>query len=207
MVRADLRTGEEVTPLPCPGTTLKPGPEAAPIASRTDVLYGPFINNRENTMKRLIALLAVLLLCFAAGCKKNPRSIIQLPEEPEYVGAYLDTTDVRRIGHALNSAPTRTPIQWENLRTGYQFSMMVFSTDQVADLTTRTFTVLTIADDGDAEVLNLLGRSNKKKVWRIVAQSPASRVGKAVRMQLTDTPVPEAVLSSGRSFNGFVLSK
>lgn len=176
------------------------------IATSRFVLYGPFIDILENRMKKIFPLVAVLLLLFAAGCKKNPNAIIELPEEPEYAGAYLETSDVRHIGHALDTAPSRQPVKWENPATGYQFSMMVFNTDSIKGTTTRTFTVLTIEPSGYAEVLNLIGKSSKKNEWRIVAEAPASYVGKAARMNLEESEVPNASLSSGEHFKGFMVA-
>jgi len=153
----------------------------------------------------IFAALAVFLLAF--GCKRNPDFIIPLPEEAEYVGEYLQSSDVRRIGHALDTAPTRGTVQWENLETGYQFSMMVFSSDRAMGKTTRQFSVLTINNDRDGEVLNLIGTSTEKNVWKIVAESSAAPVGKAARMQLEVTPTPVASLSSGKKFPGFMVEK
>jgi len=167
-------------------------------------------------MKRHIFILAAIALTlFVTGCKKNPISIITLPEEPKYIGEYMETSDVRRIGHALDTAPTRSTIQWENGDTGFQYSMMVFTTEMVTQTenavttktATRKFTVLSIAPTGNAQVLNLVGRSSQDNVWRIVAEAPASSVGKAVRMDLTATPTPEASLSSGTNFHGFMVAQ
>ena len=156
----------------------------------------------------LIALAAILLV---TGCRKNPRSIIEIPDEAEYVGEYLDTSDVRRIGQALNSAPTRATVQWENEVTGYQFSMMIFTTKSVPQMNhampqiRRDFTVLSIAPARDAEVLDLIGTSSAKNTWSIVAETSAAQVGKATRMNLTATPEPDVSLSSGDNFNGFMV--
>jgi len=158
-------------------------------------------------MKRLIAILAAtLLIMLTVGCKKNPNAFIELPESPEYVGAYLEITDVQHIGHALDTAATRMPVKWENTATGYQCAFMVFTTDAAMGTTTRKFTVLTIEPSGYAEVLNLIGTSSKKNEWRIVAETPASHVGKAARMDLADTQVPKATLSSGQHFKGFMVA-
>ncbi|WP_319470423.1 hypothetical protein [uncultured Pseudodesulfovibrio sp.] len=159
-------------------------------------------------MKRTaIIFAAVALVLFAAGCKRNPNAIIELPQGPEYVGEYLAASDVHRIGHALDSVPSRTPVKWENRETGYQFSMMVFAADSAMGTTTRKFSILSIRPSGDAEVLDLVGTSSKKNEWRIVAEGPASAVGKAVRMQLAATPDPEASHSSGANFKGFMVEQ
>ncbi len=139
-----------------------------------------------------------------AGCKVNPKSIISLPSGPDYVGSYLHDTDVRHIAHALNSLPTRHTVQWENRTTGYQYSMMVFESDKSMGLITRQFTVLAINRDSDGEVLNLVGRSSGKNTWEIVADGPAAPVGKVTRMELPDTSVPAASISSG-DFYGFAI--
>lgn len=157
-------------------------------------------------MKYCLTIAACLFLAFAFGCKKNPHCVIQLPVGPEYVGSYLKQSDVRRIGHALGSIAARTPVKWENGSTGYQFSMMIFTSDKALGTTTRNFSVLAIQPSGDAEVLNLVGSSDKKNVWRIVAEGPASQVGKAARMNIAATPVPKASLSSGADFNGFMVA-
>ncbi len=153
----------------------------------------------------IIALVALSILLLAFGCKKNPRAIIELPSDPEFVGEYLEMQDVRRIGHALNNAPVRQTIQWENPNTHYQFSMMVFTANKDKAGATRDFTVLTIAPDSTAEVLNLIGTSTKKNIWLIVAETPASVVGQAVRMELTGSPVPDVSISSGSDFHGFMV--
>ena len=116
------------------------------------------------------------------------------------------TGDVRHIGHALNTAPTRMPVKWENTETGYQFSLMVFSSDAAMGTATRKFTVLTIEPSGEAEILNLVGTSTKKNVWHIVAETPAAYVGKAARMELAETPIPDATLSSNQRFTGFIVA-
>ncbi|QJB55562.1 hypothetical protein [Pseudodesulfovibrio sp. zrk46] len=158
-------------------------------------------------MKQLIVTMAVALLLLLPGCKKNPRAIIDLPTGPEYVGEYLQTSDVLRIGHALDTIPTRATVQWENMDTGYQYSMMIFSSDSAMGTTTRQFSVLSINSERDGEVLNLIGTSTKKNIWNIVAESSASPVGKAARMQLEATPVPHASLSSGKDFHGFMVEE
>lgn len=155
----------------------------------------------------LIALAATALLLLTFGCKKNPKAIIEFPTGPEYIGTYLDNSDVRRIGHALNTAKTRQTVQWENPDTDYQFSMMVFTTDSAVGTTTREFTVLTIAPDRTAEVLNLIGTSSARNIWNIVAEAPAAVVGKASRMELASSPVPEVTISSGQEFNGFIVQE
>lgn len=155
-------------------------------------------------MKIKIWLIAtVALFVLATGCKKNPNSIIGLPEEVVHVGSYMDISDVQRIGHALNNAATRQTVQWENDETGYQYSMMVFTTRQRGETVSREFTVLTIAPMRDAEVLNLVGSSSEDDVWVIEAEGPAAAVGKAARMELAASPVPDVSLSSGKKFNGF----
>ena len=125
------------------------------------------IDTPENTMKRLVLMLAIaMLIMLAGGCKNNPNAFIQFPQGPEYVGAYLETTDVRHIGYALNTAATRTPVKWENRESGYQYSLMVFTTDAAMGTTTRKFTILTIEPSGYAEVLNLIGRSEERRVGK-----------------------------------------
>jgi len=172
-----------------------------------NVLYGPFINTLERIMKQLIAILAATLLAVVVtGCKNNPAAFLELPGGPEYVGEYLEPGDVRHIGHALNTAPTRMPVKWENTETGYQFSLMVFSSDAAMGTATRKFTVLTIEPSGEAEILNLVGTSTKKNVWHIVAETPAAYVGKAARMELAETPIPDATLSSNQRFTGFIVA-
>jgi len=183
------------------------GPFFYTFASRAIVHYGPLIDIVENAMKKTLILIAVAVLLVAAGCKTNPQAIIDLPLGPEYVGEYLDVTDVRHIGYALDAAPDRTPVQWENPATGYQFSMMVFSANRADGVTSRKFTVLSIEPSGDAEVLNLIGESSKKKEWTIVAEGPASFVGKAARMPLGDTPAPAGKVNSGQNFKGFIVSE
>ncbi|MEF2231737.1 MAG: hypothetical protein V3571_12470 [Pseudodesulfovibrio sp.] len=153
----------------------------------------------------------VLLLCCAAlllvaGCKKNPACIIPLPEFAEYAGEYLEVSDVLRIGHALDRTAPRVPVQWENGDTGYQYSMMIFSSDSARGETVSRFTVLAIEPSGDAEVLALLGRSSRPGEWNIVAEAPASPVGKAARMTLAATPVPDASLRSDH-FDGFEVER
>ncbi len=162
-------------------------------------------------MKHHIFLItAIAFILLAVGCKKNPHAIIEIPDEAEYVGGYLDTSDVRRIGQALNSAPTRATVQWENEATGYQYSMMIFTTKSVPQINAkpqirRDFTVLSIAPARDAEVLDLIGTSSAKNTWSIVAETSAAQVGKATRMNLTATPEPDVSLSSGDNFNGFMV--
>ena len=157
-------------------------------------------------MKHLPALAVCFLLLLLAGCKTNPNCIIPLPESEEFVGQYLEKSDVLRIGHALSVVAPRTPVQWENPDSGYQFSMMVFSSDSAGGAAVSRFTVLAIEPDGKAEVLALLGRSTQPGVWNIVAEAPASSVGKASRMTLEPSPVPKASMSSDQ-FNGFVVEK
>lgn len=156
-------------------------------------------------MKHITIAFMVSFLLLFVGCKKNPNAIIELPSEPVYIGLYLENADVRRIGHALNTAPTRQTVQWENPTTQYQFSMMVFTTDASVGTTTREFTILSIAPDRTAEVLNLIGISSEKNTWHIVAEAPASVVGKAARMQLAASPVPDVSTSSGQNFQGFMV--
>lgn len=158
-------------------------------------------------MKRLLIILpAIMLIVLAVGCKKNPIAIIEFTEGPEYVGTYIETTDVQHIGYALNTAPTRVPVKWENPNSGYQYSLMVFSSDAGIGTTTRNFTILTIEPSGYAEVLNLIGSSSEKNTWNIVAETPASYVGKAARMNLPATPAPKATHSNDQHFPGFMLA-
>jgi len=156
-------------------------------------------------MKRYALFLTAcaLLVCLAA-CKRNTATILPMPDE--YVGEYLETSDVLRIGAALDRTAPRIPVKWENPATGYQFSMMIFSSDSAKGATTSRFSVLAIQPSGQAELLALLGRSKKKGVWNIVAESPASPVGKAQRMQLAPTPMPEATLNSDH-FSGFMVER
>ena len=151
---------------------------------------------------------AILILCclslLLAACKKNPDCIIPLPDFTEYAGAYMEVGDVLRIGQALDRTPPREPVQWENTDTGYQYSMMIFSSDKGAGETVSRFTVLAIEPSGDAEVLPLIGRSAKPGVWKIVAEGPASSVGKAARMTLAPSPLPEASMGADH-FDGFVV--
>ncbi|MEF2230079.1 MAG: hypothetical protein V3571_04055 [Pseudodesulfovibrio sp.] len=155
---------------------------------------------------RLVLFLCCAALLLAAGCKKNPSCIIPLPEFTQYAGEYLQVSDVLRIGHALDRTAPRVPVQWENGETGYQYSMMIFSSDQAGGETVSRFTVLSIEPSGEAEVLALLGRSARPGVWNIVAEKPASAVGKAARMDLAATPVPKASLKSDH-FEGFVVEQ
>ncbi|MDD3313870.1 hypothetical protein [Pseudodesulfovibrio sp.] len=156
-------------------------------------------------MKQYVPLMAacVLLLCLGA-CKRNAATILPMPDE--YVGEYLETSDVLRIGAALDRTAPRIPVKWENPETGYQFSMMVFSSDSAKGATTSRFSVLAIEPSGQAELLALLGRSSKKGVWHIVAESSASPVGKAQRMRLDPTPMPEATLNTDH-FSGFLVER
>ena len=164
------------------------------------------IDTLENAMKRLALILAALLIMLALGCKKNPNAFIEFPVGPEYIGTYIETTDIQHIGHALNTAATRTPVKWENQESGYQYSLMVFTTDAAMGTTTRKFTVLTIEPSGYAEILNLIGTSTQKNTWEIVAEAPASYVGKAVRMDLASTPAPKATHSNNEHFPGFMVA-
>ena len=167
----------------------------------------PPIDTLENIMKRLMTIFAaIMLITLISGCKKNPNAFIQFPEGPEYVGTYIDTTDIRHIGYALNTAATRVPVKWENPTNGYQYSLMVFTTDAAMGTTTRKFTILTIEPSGDAEVLNLIGTSKQKNIWNIVAETPASSVGKAARMDLAKAPTPKATHSHTQDFPGFMLA-
>lgn len=151
----------------------------------------------------IILACCALLLMNLGACRKNPNSAIPLPQFIEYTGTYMDTSDILRIGHALDTVETRKTVQWENGETGYQYSMMVFSSDAAMGKRTRTFSVLAISPDRDGEVLNLVGHSSKAKTWTILAESLASPVGKAVRMNLKPTPAPNASLTSGAEFRGF----
>lgn len=154
----------------------------------------------------LTALAATLLCLLAWGCKKNEKFIIPLPQGPEYVGEYMETSDVLRIGHALNTLATRMTVKWENPKTGYQFSMIIFSSDSAKGKTTRAFTVLTIGPDNQGETLDLKGVSDKAKHWRIVAVAPAASIGTVARMPMEETPVPDATTSSGQNFQGFIVA-
>lgn len=149
----------------------------------------------------------IILACILAlaAVALAPSRAAGLGQQVHYVGEYLDVTDVQRIGHALDTAATRTPVQWENARTGYQYSLMVFTTGRTNEGMVRRFSVLAIEPSGQAELLELVGRSASRNVWHIVAESPSSPVGKAARMTLDQTPVPAARTSSGGSFKGFVI--
>ncbi|WP_419785920.1 hypothetical protein [Pseudodesulfovibrio sp.] len=149
-------------------------------------------------------LICCLFLVSLAACKRNEATILPMPDE--YVGEYLQTSDVIRIGVALDRTPPRVPVKWENPDTGYQFSMMIFSLDGAKGAVASHFSVLAIQPSGDAEVLSLLGRSEKKGVWHIVAESSASSVGKAQRMKLVPTPMPNATLNSDQ-FSGFLVER
>lgn len=157
-------------------------------------------------MKSRLFPVACVLLFLLAGCKTNPNCVIPLPEGTEYVGQYLEKGDVLRIGHALSTVPPRTPVKWENFDTGYQYSMMIFTSDSAGGATMSRFTVLAIDPDAQAEILPLLGRSAEPGVWNIVAESSASAVGKAARMKLEPSPVPRASMSS-QEFVGFMVEK
>lgn len=156
-------------------------------------------------MKRLTMILTAALLVLTAGCRLNPKAPIQLPLGPEYAGEYLEVADVQRIGHALDTIPEYTPVQWENHRTGYQYSMTVFRTRNGSKATTRTFSVLSIQPSGAAEELSLVGVSETAREWHIFAKTPGTMVGTAVRMQLAETPTPRAQISSGHDFPGFIV--
>lgn len=161
-------------------------------------------------MKKLSALGAltlILLVCMVSGCTENPFTTLDLMQGPEYVGEYLKETDVRRIGHALDTAATRMPVKWENRDTGYQFSMMIFATDSAKGTTTRIFTILTIDQDSQGETLDLKGTSSTKNEWRIVAEAPASSIGAVGRMVMDDSPAPKASSSSGQNFKGFMVEQ
>lgn len=157
-------------------------------------------------MKHHLVLAACVLSILLAGCKANPDCLIQLPEGPEYVGEYLRKSDVLRMGHALSTVPPRAPVKWENPDSGYQYSMMIFSTDSAGGAAVSRFTVLCIEPSGQAEILALIGRSTQRGVWNIVAEAPASSVGKASRMELEPTPVPKASMTSDR-FTGFMVEE
>ena len=157
-------------------------------------------------MKHRLLLAVCVLLSLLAGCKTNPNCIIPLPESTEYVGEYLEKSDVLRIGHALTTVGPRVPVKWENPDSGYQYSMMIFSSDSAGGAAVSRFTVLSIEPDGAAEVLALLGRSTEPGVWNITAESSASPVGRAARMELEPSPVPKASMSS-EQFIGFVVEK
>ncbi|WP_041720239.1 hypothetical protein [Pseudodesulfovibrio piezophilus] len=149
-----------------------------------------------------IFLLASMLL-FCLGCQGKTLPLWGFSSGQQYVGSYLDSADIWRIGHALNTVSPRVPVQWENKTTGYQYSMMVFTSAEADGQSTRGFTVLAIAPSREAEVLNLSGRSHGGNAWSIVAQSRASRVGTAARMHLQTPSVPEKWLASREVFDGF----
>ena len=186
--------------MPNPQEVVRPrGARTVRVAWRRNLHYGLAMKHRP-------VLAACVLLLLLAGCKTNPKCIIPLPESTEYVGQYLEKSDVLRIGHALSNVPPRTPVKWENPDTGYQYSMMIFSSNSAGGAALSRFTVLAIEPDGQAEVLALLGRSSERGVWSIVAESSASPVGKASRMDLQSSPVPKASMASER-FNGFVVEE
>lgn len=147
----------------------------------------------------LIILAALVVLPPAATSSSNEQ------DDAGYAGGYMDATDVQRIGHALDTAATRSPVQWENPVSGYQYSLMVFATGRTTEGMIRRFSILAIQPSGEAELLDLVGRSSTRNIWRIVAESPPSPVGKAARMVLETTPVPAAKISSGNAFKGFVI--
>ncbi|WP_285905855.1 hypothetical protein [Pseudodesulfovibrio pelocollis] len=158
-------------------------------------------------MKRFAAVLAVLLLALIpAGCKQAALDVLNMGG-PKYVGGYMSDNDVRHLAHALDTAPARTPVKWENLDTGYQFSLMVFDSDEAAGITTRSVSVLAIEPSGDAEVLDLICTSESARKWRIVAKAPASFVGRAARMELEPGQVPAGVRTSDDEFRGFVVAQ
>lgn len=158
-------------------------------------------------MKHIQVTIVALVLSLVACSATEVEALMDLSSSPQYVAKYLDVTDVRRIGHALDTAPTREPVQWENGATGYQFSLMVFSTGKTNSGMIRRFSVLAIQPSGQAELLNLIGRSPKKNEWHIVAEAPAAPVGKAARMNLASTSVPKASTSSGKTFSGFMVAE
>lgn len=157
-------------------------------------------------MKRLATALTILALTLLSlGCKQAALDAFNMGG-PEYVGDYMQDDDVRHLAHALDTAPTRTPIKWENLGTGYQYSMMIFSSDEAAGVVTRAVSVLAIEPSGDAEVLDLVCTSESARKWRIVAKTPASFVGRAARMELAPAAAPENVRTEA-GFKGFVVAQ
>ncbi|MUM76579.1 hypothetical protein GKC30_02900 [Pseudodesulfovibrio sp. F-1] len=158
-------------------------------------------------MKQFAAALAMLVLVlFAGGCKQAALDVLNLGG-PKYVGGYMSDDDVRHLAHALDTAPARTPVKWENLDTGYQFSMMIFDSDEAAGITTRSVSVLAIEPSGDAEVIDLLCTSESARKWRIVAKAPAAFVGRAARMELEPAQAPAGVRTSDDAFRGFVVAQ
>lgn len=159
-------------------------------------------------MKRYLILLC-LALALLAGCHKNPaRELMdKLSTEPRYVGAYLQIDDVLRVGHGLDTAEDDAPVKWENRDTGYQYSMIVFDTVRTGLTTTRGFSLLSIDQAGQGEVLNLRGVSTGDRIWSMVATKPASAIGTVGRMDLPPTPSPRASLTSDREFQGFVVEE
>jgi hypothetical protein len=156
-------------------------------------------------MKHLATILTLLALTLLpAGCKQVALDALDLGG-PEYVGHYMQDDDVRHLAHALDTAPARTPVKWENTATGYQYSMMVFASDEAAGITTRTVSVLAIEPSGDAEVMDLVCTSESARRWRIVAKAPAAFVGRAARMELEPATAPAGVRTSDEAFKGFVV--
>ncbi|MFH1913182.1 MAG: hypothetical protein ABIK45_02765 [Pseudomonadota bacterium] len=157
-------------------------------------------------MKRFAAAMAVLVLALIpAGCKQATLDALNM-SGPKYVGGYMSDHDVRHLAHALDTAPVRSPVKWENLDTGYQYSMMVFDSDEAAGITTRKVSVLAIEPSGDAEVLDLICISESARKWRIVAKAPAAFVGRAARMELEPASAPAGVRTSDEEFRGFVVA-
>lgn len=157
-------------------------------------------------MKYIATALAVLALALLPlGCKQAALDAFNIGG-PDYVGNYMQDGDVRHLAHALDTAPTRTPVKWENLGTGYQYSMMIFSSDEAAGVITRAVSVLAIEPSGDAEVLDLVCTSESARKWRIVAKAPAAFVGRAARMELAPAAAPENVRTEA-GFKGFVVAQ
>jgi hypothetical protein len=180
------------------------------IACPGQVLYGPVQDILENDMKHSPMLLAGLLLALCClGCKQNVLDLnaLNMGGGTEYVGEYMRADDVRRIAHALDTVPARTPVKWENMDTGYQYSMMVFASDTAAGVTSRTVSVLAIEPSGDAEVFDLFCTSDTPRKWRMEVRKPAVFVGRAARMELPPSATPAGTLASADSFKGFVISR
>lgn len=139
-----------------------------------------------------------------AACK-HPLENVDLNPGPEYAGSWLTQPDVLRIGRALSATPDRTPVHWDNAKTGYQYSMTIFETRAAQEDQVREFTVLSTAPDGTAEVLNLRGASHSKGEWKITADSLSKVVGKASKLKLAKTETPKGTVSSGDHFPGFMV--
>lgn len=157
-------------------------------------------------MKRLLITLCLGLIMLS-GCKNNPAAQLmdKLSTTPKYAGAYLETDDVLRVGHGLDTAQDDTPVKWENPNTRYQYSMIVFDSVETGLNTTRNFSLLAIDTEGQAEVLNLRGISTEKSIWAITATQEGAPIGKVGRMNLPPTATPRASLASNGAFKGFVV--